>query len=247
MALKLFGSTDIGLVRERNEDSFIALGENEITSALDAILVVADGMGGHASGDVASSITVKHLESKLRVTDRYPVGYSATENYLQSLLKEANQKVYEAGQVSVRSGMGTTCTLVALKGQTLYYSHVGDSRAYLYRDSELTQITHDHSWVGRAVDMGTLTKEEARMHTDRNVITRAIGLSPDVEVDSGRLSIAPGDIVLVCSDGLNSMLSDDEITEVLKNTPVTKLCEQMISHANGAGGDDNTTVVVAQV
>ena len=134
-----------------------------------------------------------------------------------------------------------------VKGQQLYFSHVGDSRAYLLRDGQLNQITTDHSWVEEAVATGTMTREEARIHPKRNIITRAIGLEADLKVDTDQLSLQRGDLVLLCSDGLNSMIPDEDILKTLQESSTDTVCANLIKAANDAGGRDNTSVVIAVV
>jgi len=204
-------------------------------------------MGGHAAGEVASSMTVRHIQDRLASGSLSGLLPEALLADLQRLVEEANNTVYTAGRAPDKYGMGTTCTLVGLKDNVAYYCHVGDSRLYVFREGLLKQVTKDHSWVEEAVDMGLLTREEAHAHPRRNIITRAIGLTPDVEVDSGRVRLSANDLVLVCSDGLNSMLSDDEISLILSKSSVGSVCHDLVSEANRKGGEDNTTVVIAQV
>ena len=141
--------------------------------------------------------------------------------------------------------MGTTCTAAVIIDDQLFIGHIGDSRAYLFRDKTLAQITDDHSWVEEMVRAGSLTKEEARTHPNRNVITRAIGLDSSVQVDTGRRSLKEDDLIMLCSDGLNSMISDEEIHTVIRKSAFANLCTDLIAAANEAGGHDNTSVAVA--
>ena len=147
----------------------------------------------------------------------------------------------------IHRGMGTTCTLAAIRETQLFLSQVGDSRAYLLRAGDLHQLTTDHSWVEEAVAQGMLTSEQARVHPNRNVITRAIGIHPTVEVDTTAMPIQEGDILLICSDGLNSMIDDDQIKTILKSNQIDEVCEGLIEGANDSGGHDNTTVIVAVI
>lgn len=247
MHLTIQSSTDVGVVREHNEDSYLAIGDEKETPGLDALLVVADGMGGHAAGEVASSMTVLHIQDRLASGDLLGLSPEALLADLRVVVEEANKAVYTSGQAPDKYGMGTTCTLVGLKDDVAYYCHVGDSRLYVFREGLLKQVTKDHSWVEEAVDMGMLTREEAHSHPRRNIITRAIGLTPEVEVDSGKVRLLANDLVLVCSDGLNSMLSDAEISQILSKSSGESVCQDLVSEANRNGGEDNTTVVIAQV
>ena len=247
MSLIVKGETDTGRVRDHNEDQYLALGGEQSPPGADALLVVADGMGGQAAGEVASLIAVQHIEERFRSGGLTSVDDKELEEALRELLGDVNRAVLTAGQEPDKRGMGTTCTLVIIKGQQLYFSHVGDSRAYLLRDGQLNQITTDHSWVEEAVATGTMTREEARIHPKRNIITRAIGLEADLKVETDQVSLQRGDLVLLCSDGLNSMIPDEDILKTLQESSTDTLCANLIKAANDAGGQDNTSVVIAVV
>jgi protein phosphatase len=143
--------------------------------------------------------------------------------------------------------MGTTCTLAAIRGDQMFLAHIGDSRAYLLRDGELHQVSKDHSWVEDAVDQGIITREQARTHPNRNVITRAIGLDQQPQIATSAMPLADGDLLLLCSDGLNSMIPDEDIHRILTSSGQEEVCQALIDAANNQGGHDNTTVVVANV
>ena len=245
MDLHVHGETEIGRVRDHNEDSILRLGGEQSPPGVDALLVVADGMGGHAAGEVASKLTVEHIEQRFTSGAFASATADEFEEALRTLLQNVNQVVHTAGQDTDKRGMGTTCTLVAIKGDHLYYAHVGDSRAYLLRGRKLEQVTDDHSWVEDMVRAGSLSKEEARTHPNRNVITRAIGLDVSVVVDTGVCALRDGDLVMLCSDGLNSMISDEEIHNVLEGSSHENICTDLIAAANQSGGHDNTSVVTA--
>lgn len=247
MSLTVKGETHTGRVRGHNEDQYLALGGEQSPPGADVLLVVADGMGGQAAGEVASLMAVQHIEEWFRSGGLSSVDDKDLEEALRELLGDVNRAVLTAGQDFDKRGMGTTCTLVIIKGQQLYYSHVGDSRAYLLRDGQLTQITTDHSWVEEAVATGTMTREEARVHPKRNIITRAIGLDADLKVDTDQLSLQRGDLVLLCSDGLNSMIPDEDILKTLQESSTDTVCANLIKAANDAGGHGNTSVVIAVV
>ena len=247
MSLIVKGETDTGRVRDHNEDQYLALGRDQSPSGAGALLVVADGMGGQPAGEVASLIAVQHIEERFRSGGLTSVDDKDLEEALRELLGDVNRAVLTAGQEPDKRGMGTTCTLVIIKGQQLYFSHVGDSRAYLLRAGQLNQITTDHSWVEEAVAKGTMTREEARIHPNRNIITRAIGLEADLKVDTDQVSLQRGDLVLLCSDGLNSMIPDEDILKTLQESSTDTVCSNLIKAANDAGGRDNTSVVIAVV
>ena len=247
MKVTVRAATDTGKVRDHNEDYYAALEGKESPPGVDALLVVADGMGGHAAGEVASRMTVEGILGILASNSEESFKFegNAFGAFLGKILEEVNQDVWQAGQESDKRGMGTTCTLAAIRVDQLFLAHIGDSRAYLLRDGELHQVSKDHSWVEDAVDQGVITREQARIHPNRNVITRAIGLEQQPKIDTYVMPLAEGDLLLLCSDGLNSMIPDDNIYRILKQSPTDEVCGDLIVAANEAGGHDNTTVVTA--
>ena len=228
----LFGSrTDIGCVREQNEDSLVVS---------PPLFVVADGMGGHAAGEVASEIAVRTLSE-------LAPDHADTEA-LSKAVSQANRNINAPLSGRGREGMGTTCTAAILDGTHLAIAQVGDSRAYLLHNGRLTQITRDHSLVANMVEAGQLTVEEARVHPNRSVITRALGNDPTTTPDLYEIDVEEGDRLLLCTDGLSSMLEDDEIQAVMNRIPDPQQCASMlVSGALVAGGLDNVTVVIANV
>ncbi len=234
MRLAVGASTDVGRVREANEDSYVA----------DApMFAVADGMGGHIAGDVASATAIE-------VVQRNREQLSASDpDSLVRILQDANRAIYDkaAGEPTLH-GMGTTCTLVIVDGPTAQIAHVGDSRAYLLRNGELTQVTEDHTLVGRMVSEGRLSREEAEHHPQRSIITRALGVDSNVDVDLLSLDLLDGDRLLICSDGLSAMVGSDDIAAVLTAEDQAQAsADTLVQRANEAGGEDNITVVVIDV
>jgi protein phosphatase len=226
--------TDVGRVRTGNEDSYF----------VDApLFVIADGMGGHAAGDVASATAVEVIQENRE-------GLSAQEpQTLSEIVREANRAIWNksSGDDSLR-GMGTTCTMILVDGDTAQVAHVGDSRAYLMHDGELRQVTDDHTLVGRLVREGKLRPEEAARHPQRSMVTRALGVDEDVEVDVFSVSLAKGDRLMICSDGLSGMLSESDLNEVLHTeSDPQAAADQLVDRANEAGGEDNITVIVVDV
>jgi protein phosphatase len=222
--------SDVGRVREGNEDSYLVR---------EPLFVVADGMGGHTAGDVASQTAIETIQSA-------DSGSLSDEGSLERVIKEANSAIWSRSQAepSLR-GMGTTCTLILVDGTELHIGHVGDSRAYLLRNGELSQLTEDHTLVGRMVKEGRLSPEEADHHPQRSIITRALGVDPEVQVDLSTVGVEQGDRVLICSDGLTSMLEADAIGAVLEEeTDPQRAVDRLVDLANEAGGEDNITVVV---
>ena len=249
MKIKIKSATHIGKVRDHNEDSHVVLGGDQSPPSIDALLVVADGMGGHAAGEVASQMTVDRIVDILNnQADRF-LALEGNEFgvFLSTMLGEVNQVVWQAGQEPDKRGMGTTCTLAVIRSDQLFIAQVGDSRAYLLRRGELHQVTTDHSWVEDAVSQGILTREQARVHPNRNVITRAIGLSSKVDVDISTMDLQKDDLLLLCSDGLNSMITDEKILQILKANKLSNVCDALINGANKAGGQDNTTVIASLI
>jgi serine/threonine protein phosphatase PrpC len=248
MQLNIHGETETGMVRDHNEDSILILGGEKSPLGVDALLVVADGMGGHAAGEVASRMTVDGIIGLMSRSDDLPNAEGPEYlRFLGEIVQQVNNTVFQAGQDEDKRGMGTTCTVAVVQGDQLFVSHVGDSRAYLLRSGDLHQITQDHSWVEEQVRQGTLSPEEARNHPNRNIITRAIGLEPKVEIDGYLVALLKKDILLLCSDGLTTMIEDSQIAEILSANEPVEACKALIDAANDQGGHDNITVAVARV
>jgi len=242
MKFSVFGLTDVGRRRESNQDSLLVAPER-------GLYAVADGMGGHAAGEVASHIAIEALSEVLRdnafLRDRTDAQTAGTR--LQDAFVEGNRRICDS--VVTRGewrGMGTTIVALVTLEDRAVIGHVGDSRAYLLRDGELRRLTNDHSWVSEQVRMGLMTDEEAHRHPMRNIVTRALGNRPALDVDINEAEALPSDVFLLCSDGLNSMLTDREITETLyenRQDPETA-CHKLVEAANLKGGEDNITVIV---
>ena len=229
----LVGSrTDVGCIRDHNEDSLLVK---------DPLYVIADGMGGHAAGEIASEIAVQTL-GKAQIT-------KPDSNALRRAVAEANSLIIKGAQQGLgRQGMGTTLTAVVLSGDELLVAQIGDSRAYLLQNGSLRQITRDHSLVGELVAAGKITEEEARFHPNRSVITRALGSEPHVQPDLYEMRVHEGERLLLCSDGLNSMLDNDSIAQILMSYPDPQdTADALVKAANEAGGYDNTTVIVIDI
>jgi serine/threonine protein phosphatase PrpC len=232
-ATDTIAKSDTGRQRRDNEDSAFAR---------PPVFVVADGMGGAQAGEVASRIAVEVFQQGLPDS-------GSPEERLASRAREANRRIHELSQTErERHGMGTTLTAVYLDDATVSIAHVGDSRAYLFRDGVLQRLTKDHTLVGALVDEGKLTEEQAAEHPQRSIITRALGPEPTVEVDTWTYPVRVGDVLLLCSDGLTSMISDDQVTAVIGATDDLSVAAQgLIDEANAAGGRDNITVVLFRV
>jgi PPM family protein phosphatase len=225
--------THPGRKRRHNEDSYV----HE-----PPLFAIADGMGGAKAGEVASGLAVEALQLR-------PDLSGDDEAYVVDLIQEANRRVYaRANEDAEASGMGTTMTvaLVDDPGHRVTFGHVGDSRAYRVRDDALEQLTDDHSLVGELIRSGKLTREEAEVHPQRSVITRALGTDPSVDVDTFVVETQPGDIFLLCSDGLSGMVSDNSILKIVRDNrrDLAAAAKALVAAANRGGGDDNITVVV---
>jgi serine/threonine protein phosphatase PrpC len=247
-ALEIVASvqTDVGCVREINEDSGRLLRPSDPAqlSAKGTLLVVADGMGGHSAGEVASQLAAD-VVSRLYYDSPEEPGAA-----LKAAVEEANRRIHSAAAADeAKHGMGTTCTALALCSGTAYAAHVGDSRLYMMRAGQFYQLSEDHSAVNEMVKMGIITKEQARTHEDKNVILRALGTSPEVEVSTVEpFGVREGDRYLLCSDGLYDLVLDDEIAAVLtESEDVHAAGERLIKTAKERGGHDNITVGIIAI
>jgi PPM family protein phosphatase len=222
-------ASDPGKRRRRNEDAYVVE---------PPLFAVADGMGGAQAGEIAAKIAATVLRE------------SSGEQAVVELIKEANRRVYEAAaEDETRSGMGTTITAAIVEGNAVQIGHVGDSRAYRIRDGELEQVTEDHSLVAELVRSGKLSPEEADVHPQRSVITRTVGTDPDVDVDTFSVDARPGDVFLLCSDGLTTMVDDSSILAVVQKnrTSLDKAARALVDAANKGGGEDNITIVLFEI
>lgn len=243
------GRSDVGMVRHLNEDNYVILPEF-------GFFLVADGMGGQAAGEVASEIAVRRIGEFISMSDlaagaTWPVEYnrqlSHGHNRMVAAFNLANAAIVaEARQNEARKGMGTTAVAALLEKDLLQIAHVGDSRAYLFRAGELEILTRDHTWVNMQLENGFISEDEARTHPYRNIITRALGASERVEVEHVEARLHGGDIVLLCTDGLSGMVTDDEISVILsvEGAGMEDLARQLIDRANQNGGRDNITVIL---
>ncbi len=240
MRISCAGNTDVGVVRSGNEDSFLL-------DCQQGLFIVADGMGGHAAGEVASDMAVSIIAKELGILR----GLSDAEasSRMRQAIRRANQAIFERTLAEHdKRGMGTTTTVMVLFSRRYLIGQVGDSRAYLLRQGELLQLTKDHSYVQEQVDAGLLTPEQARTHPYSNVITRCVGANEDVAPDIYFGNLEQGDVVLLASDGLTGMLEDDQLAKILEGEHNPEVCvNRMIADANRRGGLDNITAIVIRV
>lgn len=229
--------TDRGIKRKINEDYVLTVkGTNYV------LLIVADGMGGQNAGEIASSMAAMTIRSF--VFDEF-MSYDDKQDLLREAIVRANNKIYKTASQNVEmAGMGTTVTCILICGDSLYYGHVGDSRAYVINNDSIRKITQDHSLVQELIDNGTITEAEAIEHPQRNLITRAVGTEKYVIVDTGIEKLNSDDKVLLCSDGLTSYLTDEEIHSFVKSDAFGAV-DKMISCANDRGGKDNISIILA--
>ena len=251
MQLTVSAATDIGLVREGNEDSFLV--DNDL-----GLFIVADGMGGHRAGEKASSMSVEIVRERM-IEQREilltqgehsgePSENSPAVNVLREAMQEANSTVFKTSADNPEfQGMGTTVTSVLILGNQAFIGHVGDSRAYLLRQDQLYQVTMDHSLVAEQVRLGLMTEAQARVSQYRNIITRSIGVDSEVEVDLYYVALERGDMLLLCSDGLNGMVTDDEIADVLRGHFTDQCPKMLVELACAHGGEDNITALCVYI
>ena len=249
--IEAFGQTDVGRRRKLNEDNFLVDVEAGLYS-------VCDGMGGHNAGEVASKMAIETLAAFIRKSHKekeitWPYGLDVNLSYdgnrIKTALKLANKKVFKAADNREDyTGMGTTAVAAVVSENLMTVGSAGDSRCYVFRDGKLTQITRDDSWVSAAWAEGILTSDEIERHPLRNVITKAVGAKEDIEINVVEHKLVAGDIALVCSDGLHSMINDDAILAAVTPFPLSleEAAGKLITAANEAGGKDNVSVVLVR-
>ncbi len=251
MKLNSAGRTHVGMKRTHNEDSLRLFREENL-------FIVADGMGGHASGEVASQMSVETLSEFFRSTAeddeitwpyKLEKGRKYEENRVVTGIKLSNRRIFESAQRDTKlKGMGTTLVVTFFVNDTAYIGHVGDSRVYRYRNGALFQITEDHSLLNDYIKMRQLTPEEIEAFPHKNVIVRALGMKETVQVDIASEQPEKGDVYLLCSDGLNGMVTDEDLASILadEGNDLDKCCEVMIDAANQNGGTDNITIILVR-
>jgi len=233
--LKTTASTNIGLIRQTNEDSYLCI--NPKTYA------VADGMGGHAAGEIASKLLVNTIEDFFSEK----ILMEIDQDVLEKIILKANERILEKAQKHTEyAGMGTTASLLHIEADTCFWAHIGDSRIYLLRNNQLAQITQDHSLVWDLVLNGTLTQEEALIHPQRNMLTRAVGIDADIKVDKGSFALEKNDKLLLCTDGLTNMVNEIELQEILASETIDDKAAALIDQAIRAGGVDNITAIILE-
>ncbi|MEN6357940.1 MAG: Stp1/IreP family PP2C-type Ser/Thr phosphatase [Armatimonadota bacterium] len=241
----LGAKTDLGRVRENNEDKFefFQPDDPDVLATKGSFYAVADGMGGHNAGQIASELALK-TAIKAYYADSSPV----IEESLRAALQQANALIFDTGRAIVeRAGMGTTMTALVIRGEEAFIAQVGDSRLYRLRDGKIEQLTEDHSWVNEQVKRGGLSPEEAELSPFRNVITRSLGNAPNVDVDIYSEQLQVGDKFLLCSDGLSGEVKSNEMADAMKKSAPSQAAQDLVELALERGGRDNTTVLILAI
>ena len=239
--MEAYAKTHTGRVRTNNEDCYF------VSEQGPKLYVVADGMGGHNAGEVASRVAVDAVKNFIYNELKNEKSKEHIEEILLGSIRYANAEVYElAKSDEAMDGMGTTLTLLLIEDEMMYFAHVGDSRAYLLKNGTLEQITDDHSLVGELVRAGTITEEQARVHPQKNILTNAVGTGLTVKIDVLHRIIENG-IILLCTDGLTTHVSEEQIVEIMsREDSLETICSALIDKANNEGGQDNITVVAVK-
>ncbi len=243
ISLKYGVKTDRGLKRQFNEDNCnVLVGHPGVPTCF----VIADGMGGHKSGEVASKLAVDSVCNHLINANWENQDVSGL---LKDIITSVNDELYKFSLLNESTqGMGTTLIIVVLKNGKLYIGHVGDSRVYLIKENTIQKLTSDHSYIEELVKNGSITKDEAINHPKKNVITRAVGYELDLQVDTYEIDVFKNDQLLLCTDGLTNMLAEDEILGIIKKIEDPQLaCDTLVENANNKGGEDNITVIVGRI
>ncbi|MBQ0111102.1 MAG: Stp1/IreP family PP2C-type Ser/Thr phosphatase [Oscillospiraceae bacterium] len=242
--MQILACTDKGRLREKNEDFFAydTLDDNN------AYMILCDGMGGRTGGEIASHCAVDSIVASFKRSLVKNLPSNTIRHLLESVSVTANQAVYDLSDSDAElKGMGTTLVTAIISGNNLHIAHAGDSRAYLIRGNDIIQLTVDHSVVQTLIDKGELTTEQAKVHPRKNIITRALGVYDNIDIDLNEASLLKDDIIILCSDGLSNCVSSPEMVEIFKNNEFDQAVPLLIGKANDAGGPDNITVVAAKI
>lgn len=236
--------TDKGKIRENNQDYYYSSNFLELP-----LFIVADGMGGHKAGEVASKMAVDIIVEVVSRSSKNGYEEISISNIIRKAVEEANEKIFDKSLSSTKyNGMGTTLTMAYLTDENITIGHIGDSRAYIARGDEFIQLTEDHSLVAELVKNGSISAEEALYHPQKNIITRAVGTSKYIDTDIVIAQVIKNDIILLCTDGLTNMVDDMEIKNMIQNTnDMQVLCESLINKANDLGGVDNITAIAIKI
>ena len=246
LTVQVVVKTDLGNIRTNNEDAVLFKKSEDGQKGKGMMMLVADGMGGHLAGEVASNMAVESISESYF---HHSNGSNVSEALKQAFVR-ANRKILDSASFHEQyKGMGTTCTVLVLEGNKLFYAHAGDSRAYHFRNGILTQITTDHTYVQELVNNGSISLEDAETHPQRNILTNAMGTRPELKVDSAQFDteLAAGDRLLVCSDGLYDYFNAKELEQILSGEPLHNVADFLLSEAKRRGGHDNISFILARV
>lgn len=239
--MRIVSKTDIGRVRRSNQDSYLT---GELSGSV-AWAVVCDGMGGANGGNVASAVAVKSISEHINASYREGMSANSVRNMLMSAISAANSDVFDMAQSDANLlGMGTTVVVAIVIGKVAHIAHAGDSRAYIINKDSIEQITRDHSVVQSMVENGEITEEQAKIHPNRNVITRALGVDDRIDIDYNEVVLRDGDTIMICTDGLTNYVENEQILELSNSCKFYEYPEKLIDMANDNGGGDNITVVM---
>jgi protein phosphatase len=239
--MRIVSKTDIGRVRRSNQDSYLT---GELSGSV-AWAVVCDGMGGANGGNVASAAAVKSISEHINASYREGMSANSVRNMLMSAISAANSNVFDMAQADANLlGMGTTVVVAIVIGKVAHIAHAGDSRAYIINKDSIEQITRDHSVVQSMVENGEITAEQAKVHPNRNVITRALGVDDRIDIDYNEVVLRDGDTIMICTDGLTNYVENEQILELSNSCKFYEYPEKLIDMANDNGGGDNITVVM---
>ena len=239
--MRIVSKTDIGRVRRSNQDSYLT---GELSGSV-AWAVVCDGMGGANGGNVASAAAVKSISEHINASYREGMSANSVRNMLMSAISAANSNVFDMAQADANLlGMGTTVVVAIVIGKVAHIAHAGDSRAYIINKDSIEQITRDHSVVQSVVENGEITEEQAKVHPNRNVITRALGVDDRIDIDYNEVVLRDGDTIMICTDGLTNYVENEQILELSNSCKFYEYPEKLIDMANDNGGGDNITVVM---
>lgn len=246
MPIQVVVKTDLGNIRTNNEDAVLFKKAEDGLKGKGMMLLVADGMGGHLAGEIASGMAVESISE----TYFHQSKGSNVADILKQAFQLANKKIFQSASNNEQyKGMGTTCTVIVIEGKKLFYAHAGDSRAYHFRNKTLKQITTDHTYVQDLVNAGSISLEEADTHPQRNILTNAMGTKPEIKVDAAQYDteLVYGDRLMVCSDGLYDYFNAKELEEILSGEQISNIADFLLSEAKRRGGHDNISFVLAQL
>ena len=239
--------SDVGQKRSNNQDSMCSLAAPNTPPGVTALVAVADGMGGHKGGEVASALAIEGVVARLGKKSGANAAASNRAEHLAAVIHQIHADIKAASNTPETTGMGTTLSIAVIEDNRMLVGHVGDSRIYRVRDGQFTQLTEDHSWVADEVRRGSLTEAEARVHPRRNLLSQAIGVTETIAPMVAEFDLAVGDKIMLCSDGLHGLVSSEDMRLTIEKFPPDLAVQILVEKANDAGGPDNVTAVIAEI